>query len=74
MDCEGIGAVSRDHLEDGISALGPHERLGVGIVGVNERGNVGLELFRVGDRSRNAIGTSLRLRQALDSAPVSSNL
>jgi hypothetical protein len=45
MDREGIGAISRDRLEDGISALGPDERLGVGIVGLNESGDVGLELL-----------------------------
>ena len=36
MGGEGIGAISRDRLENGISALGPDERLGIGIVGLNE--------------------------------------
>ena len=45
MDREGIGAISRDRVEDGIGALGPDERLGVGIVGLNESGDVGLELL-----------------------------
>ena len=45
MGREGIGAISRDRLEDGISALGPDERLGIGIVGVNESGDVGLEVL-----------------------------
>jgi hypothetical protein len=45
MEREGIGAISRDRLEDGISALGPDERLGVGIVGLNESGDVGLEFL-----------------------------
>ena len=45
MDREGIGAISRDRLEDGISALGPDERLGIGIVGLNESGDVGLEVL-----------------------------
>jgi hypothetical protein len=45
MDREGIGAISRDRLEDGISALGPDERLGVGIVGLNESGDIGFELL-----------------------------
>ena len=45
MGGEGIGAISRDRVEDGISALGPDERLGIDIVGLNESGNVGLELW-----------------------------
>ena len=45
MDREGIGAISRDRVEDGIGALGPDERRGVGIVGLNESGDVGLELL-----------------------------
>src|SRR5215469_4305877 len=45
MDREGIGAISRDRLEDGIGALGPDERLGVGIMGLNESGEVGLEFL-----------------------------
>ena len=45
MGREGIGAISRDRLEDGISALGPDERLGLGIVGLNESGDVGLEVL-----------------------------
>ena len=45
MDSEGIGAISRDRLEDGIGALGPDERLGVGIVGLNESGDIGFELL-----------------------------
>src|SRR5215469_6322876 len=45
MDREGIGAISRDRLEDGIGALGPDKRLGVGIMGLNESGDVGLEFL-----------------------------
>jgi len=45
MDRERIGAKSRDRVEDGISAFGRHERLGVGIVGVNECSDVGLEVL-----------------------------
>ena len=32
-----------DRLEDGIGCLGPDERLGVVIVGLDEGGNIGLE-------------------------------
>src|SRR5215469_10086092 len=42
---EGVGAKSRDGLEDGISALGPDERLGIGVVRVNESGDVSFELL-----------------------------
>ena len=45
MDREGLGAIARDCLENGIGALGPDERLGIGIVGVNENGDVGLEFL-----------------------------
>ena len=44
MDRERIGAISRDCLEDGSSARS-RKRLGVGIVGVNERSDVGLEVL-----------------------------
>ena len=45
MDRERIGAKSRDRVEDGISAFGPHERLGFGVVGLNESSDVGLEFL-----------------------------
>ena len=45
MDREGIGAIARDRLEDRIGAFGPDERLGIGIVGVNETGDVRFELL-----------------------------
>ena len=45
MDREGIGAISRDCLVDGIGAFGPDERLGIGIMGLNESGDVDLEFL-----------------------------
>jgi hypothetical protein len=45
MDREGIGAIARDRLKDGIGAFGPDERLGIGVVGVNETGDVRFELL-----------------------------
>jgi hypothetical protein len=33
MDCEGVGAVSSDRLEDGIGGLGPDERAGFIVMG-----------------------------------------
>jgi hypothetical protein len=44
MDGEGVGAISRDGLEDGIGGLGPDERLWVGIIGLDEAGDGDLEL------------------------------
>ena len=40
---QSVRAISRDRLEDGIGCLGPDERLGVVIVGLDEGGNIGLE-------------------------------
>ncbi len=45
MDGEGVGAISSDRVEYGIGALGPDERLWVVIMGVDEGGDVGLELI-----------------------------
>ena len=42
---EGLRAISRDCLEDGIGCLGPDEWLGVVIVGLNEGSDIGLELI-----------------------------
>ena len=42
---QGLRAISRDCLEDGIGCLDPDEWLGVVIVGLNEGSNVGLELI-----------------------------
>jgi hypothetical protein len=47
MDREGIRAISRDCLEDGIGAFGPDERVGIGIVDLNESGDVGLEFLQL---------------------------
>jgi hypothetical protein len=44
MDREGIRAKWRHCLEDGIGALGPY-RIGIGIAGVNESGDVGVEFL-----------------------------
>jgi len=44
MDREGVRAISRDGVEDGIGGLGPDERLWVGIMGLDEGGDGGLEL------------------------------
>jgi hypothetical protein len=44
MDCQGVGAIACDRLEDGISSLGPDEGLWVGIVDLNECGDVGFEI------------------------------
>src|SRR5438552_6452189 len=45
MDGQGVGAISSDRVEYGIGALGPDERLWVVIMGVDEGGDVGLELI-----------------------------
>ena len=42
---QGLRAISRDCLEDGIGCLGPDERLGVVIVGLNKGSDIGLELI-----------------------------
>jgi len=41
----GLRAISRDCLEDGIGCLGPDERLGVVIVGLNKGSDIGFELI-----------------------------
>src|SRR6516225_524463 len=40
---QSVRAISRDRLEDGIGCLGPDERFGVVIVGLDEGGDIGLE-------------------------------
>ena len=42
---QGLRAISRDCLEDGIGCLGPDEGLGLVIVGLDEGGDIGLELI-----------------------------
>ena len=42
---QGLRAISRDCLEDGIGCLGPDEWLGVVIVGLNKGCDIGLELI-----------------------------
>ena len=42
---QGLRAISRDGLEDGIGCLGPDEGLGLVIVGLDEGGDIGLELI-----------------------------
>ena len=42
---QGLRAISRDCLKDGIGSLGPDERLGVVIVGLNKGCDIGLELI-----------------------------
>ena len=42
---QGLRAIWRDCLEGGIGCLGPQEWLGVGIVGLNEGSDIGLELI-----------------------------
>src|ERR1700730_2194441 len=45
MDRPGVGAIACDRLEDGVSSLGPDEGLWVGIVDLNECGDVGFEIM-----------------------------
>ena len=45
VDRECVRAISCDGLEDGIGGLGPDERLGVVIVGLDEGGDVGLQFL-----------------------------
>jgi len=45
MDRLGVGAIACDRLEDGVSSLGPDEGLWVGIVDLNECGDVGFEIM-----------------------------
>jgi hypothetical protein len=55
VDCEGIGAISRDRLKDGIGRLGPDKGLWVGNMGLDEGDDVCLELMDT------AMGTALDL-------------
>ena len=43
MDGEGVGAISRHGLKDGIGGLGPDERFRVVVVGLDEGGDVRLQ-------------------------------
>ena len=45
MDCEGVGAISRQRLKNGVGGLGPDERLRVVIVGLDEGSDVSLQLL-----------------------------
>src|ERR1700732_3448841 len=45
MDYEGVGAISCERLKDGIGSLGPDKRLRVVIVGLDEGGDIDLQLL-----------------------------
>ena len=64
MDRQGVGAIACDRLEDGISSLRPDEGLWVGIVDLDERGDVGLEIVDA------AMDAALDLLVAEESEPA----
>jgi hypothetical protein len=45
MDREGVGTISCDRLEDGIGAFCPNERFWIVVMGLDEGGDVGLEIL-----------------------------
>src|SRR5271169_5132652 len=64
MDRQGVGAIACDRLQDGVSRLGPDEGLWVGIVELNECGDVGFEIVDA------AMDAALELLVAEESEPA----